>query len=53
LRNLVDTLGASTLGSSPVYNVSLNYSGSGSPASARDMAKTLMVELEKLSRGRS
>ncbi|MGV0961798.1 MAG: tape measure protein [Limnohabitans sp.] len=42
-----------TAAAAPTYNLTLNYSGPASQSSARDMAKMVIGELQKMHRGRS
>ena len=42
-----------TTAAAPIYNLTLNYSGPASQSSARDMAKMVVGELQKMHRGRS
>ena len=41
------------ISAAPIYNLTLNYSGPASQSSARDMAKMVVGELQKMHRGRS
>ncbi|SDP69766.1 phage tail tape measure protein [Desulforhopalus singaporensis] len=49
----VSLAGAVSAGGSSVYNLTVNYSGSGSHGDARVLAKTVLSELQKMQRGSS